>query len=87
TEGVKPDKITRLMQKYMDEVILLSVHQPQVYKVFAEVIHMIKKPFALFAPGIVFGVLKQMIKAKFNINSPDMATDSINLVSVAENKH
>lgn len=71
TEGGKPDKITKFMHKYMDEVLILSVHQPRVYKVFSEVIHMLKKPAALFAPGIVFGVLKQMISAKVNHNSQE----------------
>ncbi len=81
TEGGKPDKITRLMHKYMDEVILLSVHQPQVYKAFVEVIHMMKQPVALFAPGIVFGVLKQMIKAKIGSNSREIITNSTKVVS------
>lgn len=82
TEGGKPDKITRFMHKYMDEVILLSVHQPQVYKVFAEVIHMMKQPTALFAPGIIFGVLKQMINRKKNNNSQEISTNSTEPVSL-----
>lgn len=81
TQGGKPDKITRFMHKYMDEVILLSVHQPQVYKVFSEVIHMVKPPTALFAPGIIFGVLKQMIKPKINPKSQDVLNNSIKAVS------
>lgn len=64
------------MHKYMDEVILLSVHQPQVYKAFVEVIHMMKQPAALFAPGIIFGVLKQMIKAKIGSNSREAIANS-----------
>ncbi|MEB3216220.1 MAG: FAD-dependent monooxygenase [Nostocales cyanobacterium 94392] len=78
TEGGKPDEMTRFMHKYMDQVILLSVHQPQVYKVFSEVIHMIKPPTTLFAPGIIFGVLKQMIKPKINPNSSDVLVNSTN---------
>ncbi|MBF2013918.1 MAG: FAD-dependent monooxygenase [Rivularia sp. T60_A2020_040] len=81
TEGGKPDKVTRFMHKYMDEVILLSVHQPQVYKVFSEVIHMVKPPTALFAPGIIFGVLKQMIDPKINHNSQEVLDNSIKVVS------
>lgn len=81
TEGKKPDKITRLMHKYMDEVMLLSVHQPQVYKTFCQVIHMIKPPAALFAPGIAFGVLRQMIQAKINSNSQDILPNSTKVVS------
>ncbi|WP_414622194.1 FAD-dependent oxidoreductase [Calothrix sp. CCY 0018] len=82
TEGGKPDKITQFMHKYMDEVIILAVHKPQVYKVFAEVMHMIKKPTALFAPGIIFGVLKQMIKRKTNNNSQQILTNSTEPVSL-----
>lgn len=68
TEGGKPDKMTRFMHKYMDEVMLLSVHNPDVYKVFSEVIHMVKPPTALFNPSIIFGVLKQIIQANINNN-------------------
>ncbi|MEM6753529.1 MAG: FAD-dependent monooxygenase, partial [Cyanobacteria bacterium P01_C01_bin.38] len=82
TEGGKPDKITQVMHKYMDEVILLSVHQPQVYKVFSQVIHMIKQPAALFAPGIIFGVLKQIIKRKINNNHQEILTNSTKPVSL-----
>lgn len=81
TEGVKPDKKTRLMHKYMDEVMLLSVHQPQCYKTFLEVIHMMKPPLALFAPNVMFGVLKQMIKARMNTNSQDVLPNSTEVVS------
>lgn len=81
TEGGKPNTMTRFMHKYMDEVILLSMHKPQVYKMFCEVIHMIKPPFALFAPGIVFGVLGQMIKAKINGNSQEVLAASTEVVS------
>ena len=76
TEGGKPDKMTRFMHKYMDEVMLLSVHQPEAYKVLAEVIHMVKQPTALFAPGIIFGVLKQIINAKINNNSQENLSNS-----------
>lgn len=82
TEGGKPDKITRFMHKYMDRVMLLSVHQPQVYKAFAEVMHMVKQPTALFAPGIIFGVLKQMINRKANNNHQEISTNSTEPVSL-----
>ncbi len=82
TEGGKPDKMTRFMHKYMDEVMLLSVHQPHAYKVLSEVIHMVKQPTALFAPGIIFGVLKQIINAKINNNSQEILTNSTKPISL-----
>lgn len=81
TEGGKPDKKTLLMHKYMDQVMLLSVHQPQCYKKFLEVIHMMKPPLALFAPNVMFGVLKQIIMAKINTNSQDVLPNSTEVFS------
>ena len=81
TEGRKPDRMTRFMHKYTDEVMLLSVHKPHVYKIFCEVIHMMKPPAALFAPSIVFGVLGQMIKTKINANSQEVLPSSTEVVS------
>ena len=70
----KPDTMTRFMHKYMDEVMLLSTRQPKVHRIFFEVIHMIKPPAALFAPGIILGVLGQVIRTKINGNSPEIFT-------------
>jgi hypothetical protein len=42
---------------------------------------MIKKPTALFAPGIIFGVLKQMITRKTNNNFKETLTNSTEVVS------
>ncbi len=81
TEGKKPDTMTRLMHKYMDEVIILSTRQPQIYKVFSEVLHMIKQPTALFAPNIVFGVFTQIVKEKFNRSSQNTLNNSTTAVS------
>ena len=82
TEGARLDKSTQLMHKYMDKVMLLSVHQPHFFKILLEVIYMLKLPEALFSPGIISGVLKQMIKAKFNANnSRDLFSTSTKVVS------
>ncbi|MDM9380181.1 FAD-dependent monooxygenase [Chlorogloeopsis sp. ULAP01] len=66
TEGGKPDIITRLMHRYMDQVILQAVNDPKVYRKFAEVIHMVKPPSVLFAPDILVKVLAQIIKVQPN---------------------
>ena len=81
TEGGKPDTMTRFMHKYMDEVMLLSTRQPKVHRIFFEVIHMIKPPAALFAPGIILGVLGQVIRTKINGNSPEILPTSTEVVS------
>ncbi|MDJ0695905.1 MAG: 2-polyprenyl-6-methoxyphenol hydroxylase-like oxidoreductase [Mastigocoleus sp. MO_167.B18] len=81
TEGGKPDRMTRFMHKYMDEVILLSTRQPKLHRTFFEVIHMIKPPAALFAPGIILGVLGQIISRKINGNSPETLPTSTEVLS------
>ena len=64
TEGGRPERMTRLMHRYIDQV-LLSVDHPEVYRTFGEVAHMVKPPGALFKPSIVTQVLKQAIDGIF----------------------
>lgn len=59
TEGGRPDLMTRLMQRYLDRVTFLTGSSAEVYKVFLEVIHMLKPPTAFFQPSILAQVLKQ----------------------------
>lgn len=59
TEGGQPEGMTRLMHRYIDQVLLLSVDHPEVYRTFGEVVHMVKPRGALFKPGILTQVLKQ----------------------------
>lgn len=65
TEGRQPDGMTRLMHRYIDQVLLLSVEHPEVYQTFGEVAHMVKSPGALFRPAIVTQVLKQAVEGIF----------------------
>jgi len=58
TEGGKPDLMTRFMHKYLDRVMWLAGENPEVYKAFAEVLHLIKPPTTLFYPGILARALK-----------------------------
>jgi 2-polyprenyl-6-methoxyphenol hydroxylase-like FAD-dependent oxidoreductase len=62
TEGAKPKWSDRFVQKYVDRVSLLMQDSPVVSKVFAEVVHMVKPPTALFAPNILLQVLKSYSK-------------------------
>ncbi len=66
TEGGQRDWMSRLMQRYMDMVILVSLDHPQVYRTFAEVVHMVKPPTTLFGPGILAQVLGQAINGRRN---------------------
>lgn len=62
TEGAKPKWSDRFVQKYVDRVSLLMQDSPALSKAFAEVIHMVKPPTALFAPNILLQVLKSYSK-------------------------
>ncbi|HZS08922.1 MAG TPA: FAD-dependent monooxygenase [Blastocatellia bacterium] len=62
TEGGTPDRMTRFMHRYMDQIFRLSSKNTRVRRAFLEVQQMIKSPAALFHPGIVARVLWQTIK-------------------------
>ncbi|WP_445637877.1 FAD-dependent monooxygenase [Nostoc sp. DSM 114161] len=61
TEGGQTDFISRLMQLYLDRVLLLQTENAEIHKTFLEVIHMLKPPTAFFHPSISTKVLKQAI--------------------------
>jgi len=65
TEGGQPDRMSRLMHRYIDQVLLLALDHPEIYKTFGEVVHMVKPPTALFQPGILAQVLRQAIGGIF----------------------
>jgi 2-polyprenyl-6-methoxyphenol hydroxylase-like FAD-dependent oxidoreductase len=59
TQGKQPGLMTRLMHWYLDQIMLVAVHNAWVYKVLMEVTHLLKPPSALFHPAIMTQVLKQ----------------------------
>lgn len=61
TQGGRPNLATRLLHQYLDKVTLLAIESPDTYKVWAEVIHMVKPPTALFHPGILTRSLAKAI--------------------------
>ena len=63
TVGAKPDLITRLMQKYLDQVINAAVENNTVYKALSEVQNMLKPSTALFTPHILLKVLQHKLKS------------------------
>ncbi|WP_414582613.1 FAD-dependent oxidoreductase [Scytonema sp. PCC 10023] len=56
-----PGYAERLMQWYMDQVILLAAKNPNVCLVFFEVMHMLKPSAVLFQPSIFVQVLRQVL--------------------------
>ena len=65
TVGSQPDRMTRLMHQYLDQVLLLSVDHPEIYRTFAEVVHMVKPLGVLFRLGILAQVLLRTISGIF----------------------
>lgn len=57
TEGATPQWSDRWVQRYVDRVLLLAQDDPDVLRTFAEVVHMVKEPAALFQPQILLRVL------------------------------
>lgn len=62
TVGGPASLTTRLMHRYMDQVIRLSTKSSIVRRRLMEVFHMLRTPDTLFHPGIILRVLKQAIK-------------------------
>lgn len=58
TQGQQPDFMTQLMHWYLDQVMKVASERAEVYKVFIEVIHLLKPPTAFFQPAILMQVLK-----------------------------
>jgi len=61
TEGGKPDMISKFMQLYMDQLLLLQADSPEIHQLFSEVMNLLKPPSAFFQPHILMQVLKRII--------------------------
>ena len=64
TVGGKPDPITKMTQRYFDQVFKLITNTPDVYRKFLAVVHMLEPPTTLFQPSILAKVLWQTIRTK-----------------------
>ncbi|BAZ47504.1 hypothetical protein NIES4103_01050 [Nostoc sp. NIES-4103] len=62
TEGGKASFVTRLMQRYMDQIMIVAVKNAFVYKLLIEVIHLLKPPTVFFQPAILTQVLKLQVQ-------------------------
>jgi 2-polyprenyl-6-methoxyphenol hydroxylase-like FAD-dependent oxidoreductase len=58
TEGAQSSWVSRIIQGYIDRMLLVAATNIDVSRTFVEVIHMVKKPTALFHPIILFAVLR-----------------------------
>ena len=63
TVGAKPDLVTRLRQKYLDQVMKASIDNNTVHQTLIEVMSMLKPPTVLFAPRILLKVWQHNLKS------------------------
>jgi 2-polyprenyl-6-methoxyphenol hydroxylase-like FAD-dependent oxidoreductase len=68
TTARKPNKISQLLQQYIEQVVLLSMDCPEVHRAMLEMYHMVKSPVAFFQPNIAAKVLRQVWKSKDKIS-------------------
>ncbi len=63
TEGPSPNLITKLMQKYVNEVMLLGPQSAIATRTFFTVLHMMKSPLVLFHPRVILDLAnKKLVK-------------------------
>jgi 2-polyprenyl-6-methoxyphenol hydroxylase-like FAD-dependent oxidoreductase len=60
TEGGQPSLINKMMQRYLEQVMILQSKSAEVHQLFLEVVNMITPPSAFFHPKILMQVLKQV---------------------------
>ncbi|HEY9662287.1 MAG TPA: FAD-dependent oxidoreductase [Allocoleopsis sp.] len=58
TEGKAPKGVTKVIHRYLDQVIQAASQDPEVYAAFISVIHMVKPPTLFLHPRIVRSVLR-----------------------------
>jgi hypothetical protein len=64
TEGARLDGRTRLMHRYMDQVLALTTRSRAARRTLLEVQHMLRPPTALFRPGMLARVLGGLAAAR-----------------------
>jgi 2-polyprenyl-6-methoxyphenol hydroxylase-like FAD-dependent oxidoreductase len=69
TEGASRGWLVSLQHAYMDTVLELATHSPQVYRAFINVMHLIAPPSSLFAPAIARQVIPQLLARRWRSNS------------------
>jgi 2-polyprenyl-6-methoxyphenol hydroxylase-like FAD-dependent oxidoreductase len=61
TEGGRPDRKTRLMHRYMNQVTALAGEQPAVEQAFFNVLHLVEPPTTLFQPAVLGRVVNRVL--------------------------
>jgi 2-polyprenyl-6-methoxyphenol hydroxylase-like FAD-dependent oxidoreductase len=63
TQGGQPSFINKMLQGYLDQLMVLQSKSKEVHQTFFEVVHMIKPPTAFFHPKILIQVLQQVFSS------------------------
>ncbi len=63
SEGPRPNLLTKIMQKYVNDVMLLGPESEMATRSFFAMLHLLKSPLALFHPSIILNILyKNLVK-------------------------
>jgi 2-polyprenyl-6-methoxyphenol hydroxylase-like FAD-dependent oxidoreductase len=63
SQGPSPNLVTKLMQKYVNEVMLLGPQSAIATRSFFTVLHMLKPPIVLFHPRVILDLAtKKLVK-------------------------
>src|SRR5205085_8474690 len=61
TEGAPQAFGSRLLRPYLDRMLLSATHNPHAHRAFLQVVHLVRPPAVLFAPNILFPILRQAV--------------------------
>lgn len=63
SEGTRPNPLTKIMQKYVNDVMLLGPGSEIATRSFFAMLHLLKSPLVLFHPSIILHILyKKLVK-------------------------
>jgi flavin-dependent dehydrogenase len=62
TTGADPTFAMRIVRPYLDRVMIVARDDPDAYRTVVEVIHLLRRPRALFRPRIFAMVLRRMLR-------------------------
>jgi hypothetical protein len=81
TQGGQPSPVTRLTQRYMDEIITLMVRSPRASRAFMAVWHLLAPPATLFHPSLVALVAGQALTRSARRRDRDRAHRELDSVT------
>jgi flavin-dependent dehydrogenase len=63
SEGPRPNLLTKMMQKYVNDVMLLGPESEMATRSFFAMLHLLRSPLVLFHPSIILHILyKKLVK-------------------------